>query len=354
MTIEVALLSIGLGLLGFVEPCSMGSNLVLVKHLGQRPYRSTLLQIAVYTVVRALFMGVLGATAALIGGYFFDLQRALWIGLGAVYLAFGLLYLCGRQDWLVARLGSLLPRASGARGSAALGLLFGLNVPACAVPLIAVLLGLSASQAAAGDAPLQGFISLLLFGLALSVPLVLAVLWSPARRGMDWLAGLSVRLPRWTGAVLAALGAVAHLARWLLWKPWKTLRVPLVWVLHVAYAWIPVHLALRCLSEMGWIGTSPAEHALMVGAAGGLIIGMMTRTSRGHTARPLKADRWDTACYLLVIGAAMVRVLAPLIAPQTLVSAVLVSAALWSAGFGLFAVRYWPVLTRPRLDGKPG
>ncbi|MEO8858192.1 MAG: NnrS family protein [Burkholderiaceae bacterium] len=155
-------------------------------------------------------------------------------------------------------------------------------------------------------------------------------------------------------AVLAALGAVAHLARWLLWKPWKTVRVPLVWVLHVAYAWIPVHLALRCLSEMGWIGTSPAEHALMVGAAGGLIIGMMTRTSRGHTARPLKADGWDTACYLLVIGAALVRVLAPLIAPQTLVSAVLVSAALWSAGFGLFAVRYWPVLTRPRLDGKPG
>lgn len=206
MTIEVALLSIGLGLLGFVEPCSMGSNLILVKHLEQRPYRSTLLQIGVYTVVRALFMGVLGAAAALIGAYFFDLQRALWIGLGTVYLAFGLLYICGRQGWLIAHLSPLLSRASGTRGSAALGLLFGLNVPVCAVPLIVVLLGLNASQAAAGNAPVQGFVSLLLFGLALSLPLVLAVLWSPARRGLDWLAGLSVRLPRWTGAVLAALG----------------------------------------------------------------------------------------------------------------------------------------------------
>lgn len=206
MTIEVALLSISLGLLGFVEPCSMGSNLILVKHLEQRPYRSALLQIGVYTVVRALFMGVLGAAAALIGAYFFGLQRAMWIGLGAVYLGLGLLYLCGRQGWLIDRLGSLLSRASGARGSAALGLLFGLNVPACAVPLIVVLLGLNASQASAGNAPLQGFVSLLLFGLALSAPLVLAVLWSPARRGLDWLAGLSVRLPRWTGAVLAALG----------------------------------------------------------------------------------------------------------------------------------------------------
>lgn len=206
MTIEVALLSIGLGLLGFVEPCTMGSNLILVKHLEQRPYRSALLQIGVYTVTRALFMGTLGAAAALVGAYFFDLQRALWIGLGTVYLGFGLLYLCGRQGWLIARVEPLLSRASGTRGSAGLGLLFGLNVPACAVPLIVVLLGLSASQAAAGHAPVQGFISLLLFGLALSAPLVLAVLWLPARRGMDWLAGLSVRLPRWTGAVLAGLG----------------------------------------------------------------------------------------------------------------------------------------------------
>jgi cytochrome c-type biogenesis protein len=206
MTIEVELLSIGLGLLGFVEPCSMGSNLLLVKHLEQRPYRNALQQISVYTVIRALFMGILGAAAALIGTYFFDLQRALWIGLGAVYVGLGLLYLCGWQGWLIARLGPVLSRASGARGSAALGLLSGLNVPACAVPLIVVLLGLSANQGAAGNAPIQGFISLLLFGLALSLPLVLAVLWSPARRGMDWLAGLSVRLPRWTGTVLAALG----------------------------------------------------------------------------------------------------------------------------------------------------
>lgn len=184
----------------------MGSNLLLVKHLEQRSQRSALLQIGVYTIVRALFMGALGAAAALIGGYFFDLQHAMWIGLGTVYLVFGLLYLCGQQGWLIARLGSLLSHASGIRGSAALGLVFGLNVPACAVPLIVVLLGLNASQAAAGNGSLQGFISLLLFGLALSAPLVLAVLWSPSRRGLDWLAGLSVRLPRWTGTVLVALG----------------------------------------------------------------------------------------------------------------------------------------------------
>jgi uncharacterized protein involved in response to NO len=155
-------------------------------------------------------------------------------------------------------------------------------------------------------------------------------------------------------ALIAAAAALAHLARWLLWQPWTTLRTPIVWVLHAAYLWIPVYLVLRALGVLGWVPTSAAAHALMAGAAGGLIIGMMTRTARGHTARPLRADRADVACYVLVLGAALVRVALPLALPQWSVAAVLLSAALWSAGFGLYAVRYWPVLTRARLDGRPG
>jgi uncharacterized protein involved in response to NO len=155
-------------------------------------------------------------------------------------------------------------------------------------------------------------------------------------------------------ALLAAAGAAAHLARWLLWRPWKTARTPMVWVLHAAYLWIPLHLALRSLAELGWVSPSAAIHALTAGAAGALIIGMMTRTARGHTARPLRADRADVACYLLVLAAALVRVLAPLAVPAWLMPSVLLSAALWSAGFGLYTVRYWPVLTRARLDGRPG
>ena len=148
--------------------------------------------------------------------------------------------------------------------------------------------------------------------------------------------------------------AVAHLIRWMLWQPWKTTGVPLVWVLHVAYLWIPVHLVLRGFSEMALVTPSLATHAFTVGAAGGLIIGMMTRTARGHTGRQLLADRWDTVCYLLILFAGLVRVLLPLVAPAHVVLAVLGSAMLWSGGFALYFVRYWPVLTRARVDGKPG
>lgn len=155
-------------------------------------------------------------------------------------------------------------------------------------------------------------------------------------------------------AALALAACVVHAWRWALWKPWTTLRTPLVWVLHLAYLWVPIHLALRAFAAAGWMPPSPATHALTVGAIGGLVIGMMTRTARGHTGRPLRADRYEVACYVFVLLAAVVRVGLPLAAPARTAHAVLGSAVLWSAGFALYAIRYWPVLSRPRLDGRPG
>ncbi len=155
-------------------------------------------------------------------------------------------------------------------------------------------------------------------------------------------------------AALLALCACAHLARAWRWQPWTTWRTPLLWVLHLAYLWIPVHLLLRAAAALGWVAASAPTHALTVGAIGSLTLGMMTRTARGHTGRPLRADRFDVACYVLVLTAALVRVAGPLIAPAQTLHAVLWSAALWSAGFALFALRYWPVLTRARIDGLPG
>ena len=168
------------------------------------------------------------------------------------------------------------------------------------------------------------------------------------------LAGSAAGLHGTLVALVSGVACAAHAWRWRLWQPQRTLRVPLVWVLHLAYAWIPVHLALRALADLGIVAATLPVHALTAGAIGGLVIGMMTRTARGHTARPLRADRWDVACYVLVALAAALRVGVPLIDPAASRSAVLAAAALWSAGFGLYAVRYWPVLSRARLDGKPG
>lgn len=155
-------------------------------------------------------------------------------------------------------------------------------------------------------------------------------------------------------AILLLSAFVAHSWRLALWNSLKTLGTPLVWVLHMGYAWIVLHLALRTLAEFDLISPSVATHALTVGAIGTLTMGMMTRTARGHTGRPLKADRFDVVCYFLIAASALVRVFGPLMIPEWLVASALVSSVFWSVAFALFAVRYWPVLTRGRVDGKPG
>jgi uncharacterized protein involved in response to NO len=155
-------------------------------------------------------------------------------------------------------------------------------------------------------------------------------------------------------AAVAVAGAIIQAWRWLLWKPWRTLRVPLVWILHVSYAWIPLYLALRAAACFDLVPASIATHALTVGAIGGLTIGMMTRTARGHTGRPLQADAAETMAYLLVQFAAACRVLVPLASAEWYRAAVIGSGALWALAFALFAAAYWPVLSRPRLDGRPG
>jgi len=91
-----------------------------------------------------------------------------------------------------------------------------------------------------------------------------------------------------------------------------------------------------------------------MGAIGGMTIAMMTRTARGHTGRPLTADRFEVACYSLVAIAAAIRVFGGMGLPGAYAATVAASGICWSAAFALYAIRYWPVLSRPRLDGKPG
>ena len=163
-----------------------------------------------------------------------------------------------------------------------------------------------------------------------------------------------LNLPPAAIAVIAATAGVAHAARLALWKPWATAGDPILWILHLSYAWIAIHLALRALAASEIVPVTLATHALSVGAIGGITLGMMTRTSRGHTGRPLRASPVETAAYVLVHLAAAVRVFLPLAAPELQLSAIIASGILWSAAFALFTVTFWPILARPRLDGKPG
>lgn len=205
--VSLVFLPIALGLLGFIEPCSMGANLLFIKSIEAHPPAAKVTAATVFTLTRGLVIGLLGLAAALMGSLFIGVQKAFWMALGSVYLMLGIVYLTGRSGILMRRIGPSLTRLSTTRGTVGLGLLFGLNIPACAAPLLFVLFG-----AAAGAGTLaRGFGTLALFGLALSLPLLIALAVPTVAHRLDRLAGLSRRMPLWTGVVLTALGL------WSLW-----------------------------------------------------------------------------------------------------------------------------------------
>lgn len=155
-------------------------------------------------------------------------------------------------------------------------------------------------------------------------------------------------------AALLALAGVMQMARLASWKPWRTRTRPILWILHLSYAWIPIGFLLLATSVQGWTAASVGIHALAVGATGGLIIGMVTRTARGHTGRPLQASPLEVAAYSLVMLAAVLRVVVPMLAPQYLVPSLVAAASAWTLAFVLYLARYAPWLLRARADGKDG
>jgi uncharacterized protein involved in response to NO len=159
-------------------------------------------------------------------------------------------------------------------------------------------------------------------------------------------------LPPLAAQLAAAIAAAAHAARLAFWKPWITSRRPILWILHLSYAWIIVYLAMRALATVDLIPGSVAIHALTVGGIGGLTVGMMTRTARGHTGRVLEAGNLEVCCYVLIQLAAVMRVFMPLLLPDWYPRMILASGMLWSAAFVLLIAALAPMLLKPRIDGR--
>lgn len=155
-------------------------------------------------------------------------------------------------------------------------------------------------------------------------------------------------------AVSLALAGALHVYRQSHWKPWGTRKRPILWILHASYAWIAIGFVLLAIAQTGAMSNSAGLHALAVGLIGGLIIGMITRTARGHTGRTLRASRPEVAAYSLVMGAAIVRVFMPLLAPGAYAAWLFTAGLAWSLAFVIYLALYGPWLFSSRVDGKDG
>jgi uncharacterized protein involved in response to NO len=155
--------------------------------------------------------------------------------------------------------------------------------------------------------------------------------------------------------VLAAIAAAAHALRLAGWKSFRIGGEPILWILHVGYAWIPIGLALKACWLLGdaefaakWL------HAITFGAFATMILAVMTRASLGHTGRPLVVSRAITVAYVLLTAGAVLRVFGAALLPDRYLLTLSASGLAWTLAFVIFVVVYAPILIFPRPDGKRG
>ena len=149
-----------------------------------------------------------------------------------------------------------------------------------------------------------------------------------------------------TGLALSA-AAVLHLVRVSRWRGLAVWRSPLLLMLHLAYAVLPVGLAATGLAAFGMASPVAGFHLLGIGAIGGMTIAVMMRAAMGHTGRSLVADPLLVLAFVLVMAAAFARVVA-----GSSLGGLDVTAGLWTAGFGLFSLRVGPWLAAPSVSRK--
>jgi uncharacterized protein involved in response to NO len=174
--------------------------------------------------------------------------------------------------------------------------------------------------------------------------------------GMALLTVIDTAAPDWVGAAaLSGIVGSAALARAWGWRARGMARHPLLWVLHLGHAWVPIGLLLRVVARLtGAVPMSLATHALTVGALGSLTLGMMARVALGHTGRPLVAARSIAWAFALIGAATFARVVAPMVLPAGYFVELIVAGSLWTTALLVYLAVYARILWMPRADFKAG
>ncbi len=157
------------------------------------------------------------------------------------------------------------------------------------------------------------------------------------------------------GGILLLLAALVQAVRLWGWYDGGIWRWPILWVLHLGYAWLVLGLALRGLAGFDLLPYAVALHAITVGGIGVLTLGMMSRVALGHTGRNINdtGPLMPVAFVLLNIGA-LVRVFGPLFMVEKFNLWINIAGGLWMLAFLAFVWVYTPILIKPRIDGRPG
>lgn len=154
-----------------------------------------------------------------------------------------------------------------------------------------------------------------------------------------------------TGAMLIA-GAVLNAMRLARWAGDRTLREPLVLILHVAFVFVPIGFLLAGLAVVlpGTVPSAAGIHAFSVGAVACMTLAVMTRATLGHTGRELQASIGTCAVFVAIVLAAVLRIGAAFVPTDAIL--LHISAMFWVVAFLGYAALFGGMLVQPKLRAR--
>ena len=154
---------------------------------------------------------------------------------------------------------------------------------------------------------------------------------------------------------VSSIAAIANGWRFLRWSGQHCAKIPLLWSLHLSYAFIPLGFIVLALYAAGYTASlSAALHCFTAGAMGGMILAMISRVTLGHTGRPLQPPKLMSVGYIAIIAGAFLRVIFPGWFPEGSSWAIGLAGGLWVLGYGIYMFYYGQMLVSTRADGRAG
>ena len=154
---------------------------------------------------------------------------------------------------------------------------------------------------------------------------------------------------------VSSIAAIANGWRFLRWNGQHCARIPLLWSLHLSYAFIPLGFIVLALYAAGYTASlSAALHCFTAGAMGGMILAMISRVTLGHTGRPLQPPKLMSIGYRAIVVGAVLRIVFPGWFPEGSSRAIGLAGGLWVLGYGIYVFYYGPMLVAARADGRSG
>lgn len=154
--------------------------------------------------------------------------------------------------------------------------------------------------------------------------------------------------------------AVVALQHTVKWDFRRSFEVRLLAMLHVAFAWFGLAMALYTAYSIAqfagaaWVSERAPLHAYAIGFVTGMVMAMVSRVTLGHSGRQLWADNLTWYCFLGINVTALVRIAAEFVPPDAWTAANIVAAVCWLVFLVPWVLHYAPIYLRPRPDGRPG